>query len=243
MVTLTGVRPAAAQISNSKTHAASRPDDLSDNAHRQLIGYIGLLLPILLVMLAIARDGVAQWRSLESISAYYYTGAVAAFVGMLVALALFLFTYRGYKNAYNWADRLAAKLAAVAALVVAFFPTKEPEGVLALTWWTPNTGILHHVAAVVLFTLFAVFALWLFRLTAAGERESADKLWRNRVYMLCGLAIVACMLWAGYNGMTGKPIFIPESVALVAFAASWLVKGYAHTTIASAARSLLGSKK
>jgi hypothetical protein len=43
--------------------------------------------------------------------------------------------------------------------------------------------------------------------------------------------------------MTGKPIFIPESAALVAFAASWLVKGYAHTTIASAARSLLGSKK
>jgi len=243
MVTLTGVRPNPAQISTSKAHAASRPDDLSDNAHRQLIGYIGLVLPLLLVLLAIARDGVARWGSLESISAYYYTGAVAAFVGMLVALALFLFTYRGYENAYNWADRLAAKLAAVAALVVAFFPTRAPEGVFALTWWTPRTGILHHVAAVVLFALFAVFALWLFRLTAAGEKASADKLWRNRVYTLCGLAIVACILWAGYNGMSGKPIFMPESVALVAFAVSWLVKGYAHTTIASAARSLLGSRK
>jgi len=29
----------------------------------------------------------------------------------------------------------------------------------------------------------------------------------------------------GYNGMYGKPIFIPESVALVAFAVSWLCKG------------------
>jgi hypothetical protein len=244
MVTLTGVRPGAAQVRTSTAEAASRPDDLSDNAHRQLIGYIGLFLPILLVLLAAARDGMARWRSLESISAYYYTGAVAAFVGMLVALALFLFTYRGYDNIYNWADRLAAKSAAVAALVVAFYPTAAPKGVLPLiTWWTPNTGILHHVAAIVLFTLFAVFALWLFRITAPGEKEAVDKVWRNRIYMLCGLAIVASILWAGYNGMNGKPIFIPESVALVAFAVSWLVKGYAHRTITSAARSLLGPKK
>ncbi len=241
MVTLTGVRPAA-RVSTSAEHAAPRSDDLSDNAHRQLIGYIGLFLPILLIFLAVARDGVTRWRGLESISAYYYTGAVAAFVGMLVALALFLFTYRGYDNAYNWADQLAAKSAAVAALVVAFYPTTAPRDLLPLTWWTPRTGGLHHAAAIVLFVLFAVFALWLFRLTAPGETEAADKLWRNRVYMLCGLAIVACILWAGYEGMNSKPIFIPESIALVAFSVSWLVKGYAHRTIVSAARSLLRLK-
>jgi len=239
MVSLTGVRSEAAEVSTSVARARSRPDDLSDNAHRQLIGYIGLVLPGLLIVLAVARDGVERWRALESISAYYYTGAVAAFVGMLVALALFLFTYRGYRNKYNWADRWAAKVAAVAALVVAFFPTKAPEGVAALSWWTTTTGRVHHVAGIVLFTLFAVFALWLFRLTAEGERPAPDKRWRNRVYLVCGLVILACMGWAGFNGLNGRPIFLPESIALIAFAVSWLVKGYAHRTIARAARSML----
>ncbi len=241
MVTLTGVRSDSANVSTSVPLAASRRDDLSDNAHRQLIGYIGLVLPFLLILIAVLRDGIERWRSLESISAYYYTGAVAAFVGMLVALALFLFTYRGYDNKYNRADRWAAKTAAVAALVIAFFPTKEPVGVSALSWWTPTTGVLHHLAAIVLFTMFAIFALWLFRLTADGEQPMADKRRRNNLYLFCGIVIVVCIGWAGFNGLDGRPIFWPEAIALIAFAMSWLVKGYALSTIVGTARSLLRS--
>lgn len=239
MVTLTGIRQDPAKVSTSEAQAASRPDDLSDNAHRQLIGYIGLVLPFLLIFIALTRDGSERWASLESISAYYYTGAVAAFVGMLVALALFLFTYRGYANKYNWADRWAAKTAAGASLVVAFFPTKAPVGVPALAWWTPKTGVLHHAAAIVLFTMFAMFALWLFRLTADGEQPVADKRSRNRFYLFCGIVIVTCIVWAGFNGLNGRAIFWQESIALISFALSWLVKGYALSTIAGAARSLL----
>ncbi len=238
MVTLTGVRSDPAQLDTPATQPAYRPDDQSDHAHRQLIGYIGLVLPILLILMAVVRDGVAQWRSLESISEYYYTGAVAAFVGMLVALALFLFTYRGYKNNYYWADRAASMTAATAALGVAFFPTAAPAGVAALSWWSPLTGVLHYVFAVTLFAMFAVFALWLFRITASGEQVPPDKQWRNRVYLLCGIVIVASIIWAGVAHLNGRPIFWPESIALVAFAVSWLVKGYALATIADAARTL-----
>jgi uncharacterized membrane-anchored protein len=223
----------------STAQAAYRPDDLSDHAHRQLIGYIGLVLPMLLVVIAIERDGVDRWRTLESISAYYYTGAVAAFVGMLVSLALFLFTYRGYANEHHRADRVAAITAAVAALAVAFFPTVAPVGMAPLAWWSPMVGIIHHVFAVVLFGTFAVFALWLFRITPRGEAPAPDKRRRNMIYLACGTVIVGCILWAGAAGLKSKPIFLPESIALVAFAISWLVKGYAHVTIANAARSLL----
>ena len=239
MVTLTGVRPDPRQPDTPVAQAAYRADDLSDHAHRQLIGYIGLVLPLLLVLIAVARDGMDRWRTLESISAYYYTGAVTAFVGMLVALALFLFTYGGYRNKYHWADRTAAITAAVAALGVAFFPTVAPTGIAALSWWTPATGVLHHVCAVVLFAMFAVFALWLFRITPDGDRAPPDKRWRNRVYLVCGITIVASIIWAGLAGLNGRPIFLPESIALVAFAVSWLVKGYAHRTIAEAASALL----
>ena len=241
MVTLTGVRSDSAMVGTSVPQAASRRDDLSDNAHRQLIGYVGLVLPFLLILIAVNRDGIERWKSLESISVYYYTGAVAAFVGMLVALALFLFAYRGYKNKYNQADRWAARTAAVASLVVAFFPAQAPDGVPALSWWTPRTGVLHHVAAIVLFTMFAIFALWLFRLTADGEQPVADKRRRNNLYLFCGVVIVVCIGWAGFNGLNDRPIFWPESIALIAFAVSWLVKGYALSTIVGTARSLLRS--
>ncbi len=238
MVTLTKSRPEPAQPGTPETQPAYRPDDLSDHAHRQLIGYIGLVLPLILILMAVLRDGVAQWKSLESISAYYYTGAVAAFVGMLVALALFLFTYRGYENRHHWADRAASIIAAVAALGVAIFPTAAPDGTPALSWWSPVTGVLHHVFAVILFAMFAIFALWLFRIKPSGEEITPDKRWRNRVYLSCGIIIVGSIIWAGIAGLKGRSIFWPESAALIAFAVSWLVKGYAHTTIANAAHYL-----
>lgn len=217
----------------------SRPDDLSGDAHRRLIGWIGLLLPAFLVAIAIERDGIARWRSLDSISAYYYTGAVAAFVGMLVSLALFLFTYRGFQNEHNTADRTAACIAGFAALVVAFFPTAAPAGIEPLTWWRPWTGVLHHIAAAVLFAMFAFFALWLFPLRADGKREMAG--WRKKVYVACGIVILACIAWAAYEGKTGRQIFTPESIALVAFSFSWLVKGYAAEALVARTRALLPS--
>lgn len=188
---------------SSDGHIATRPDDLSNHAHRQLIGYIGLILPLLLCFLVLARDGPDRWRELDSISAYYYTGAVAAFVGMLVALSLFLFTYRGYRNRYGRIDRAVSVTAAVAALGVALFPTDAPGIDERLSWWQPLTGWLHYGSAAVLFTMFALYALWLFRLCPPGETPSPGKRMRNRVYLLCGLVIVAAMGWTAYAGLRG----------------------------------------
>jgi hypothetical protein len=218
---------------------ASGPDDMAGNSHRQLIGYIGLVMPVLIIVLAIGRDGEKAWRNLTSISAYYYTGANAAFVGMLVALALFLFTYRGYKQ--GLADRCVAIVAGGAALLVAFFPTEVPEGFTKLTWWHRWVGKVHFGAAIALFSMFAIFSLWLFRKTATKEGGMPrDKEWRNWIYLGCGVLIVVEMVWAGWNGYNSDPIFWQEAFALVAFSVSWLVKGYAHRTIARAARWLLG---
>jgi len=108
--------------------------------------------------------------------------------------------------------------------VVAFSPTKAPVGVPALLWWTPTAGVLHHVAAIVLFAMFAIFALWLFRLTADGEQPVADKRRRNKLYLY------------------GRPIFWPESIALIAFSLSWLVKGYALRTIVGTGRQYDGTQ-
>jgi len=224
MDSLTRDVQAVAPVSTEMAAARSRPDDRSTNAHRQLIGWIGLVLPLVLMALAIWRDAWEQWRNLESISAYYYSGAAAAFLGMLAALALFLFTYRGYNNEYSEWDRRLSNWAGIAALVVAFFPTKSPKDVPPLSWWAPWVGVVHHVAAIALFSCFALFALWLFN-------QTKTKTWRNTLYTGCGVVILVSMLAAGYCALIGQPIFWPESAALVAFALSWLVKGYAFKTL------------
>lgn len=217
-----------------------RSDDLSGHAHRRLIGYIGLALPVILVVLAglLPTEELPPWRILDSISAYYYTAASAAFVGMLVALALFLFTYRGYDNEYGWADRTAAVVAGFAALGVAFFPTDAPLDALAVSWWKPVMSYLHYGSAAVLFSMFAVFSLWLFRISKSSKPTSRGKRLRNHVYLASGLIIIGSMIWALIAGVGQKSIFLPEAIALIAFAVSWLVKGRARERIAGALRSM-----
>lgn len=238
MITITGDCLDSEQIKKLMKHPAYRSDDKSSPVHRQLIGYIGLFLPFLLILMALLRDGVTQWRNLKSVSAYYYTGAAAVFVGMLISLALFLFTYRGYKNDYNWIDRAASITAGVAALGVAVFPTRAPGGVTPLSWWTPLTGILHFGFAIILLVMFAVFALFLFPIKAKENKIRPDKRRRNIVYISCGIVILASLIWAVVALRSGKSIFCPESIALVAFAVSWLAKGQAHKSIANKVRFL-----
>ena len=185
--------------------------------------------------------GLEPWRILRSVSAYYYTGAVAAFVGVLIALAAFLFTYRGYDNKDRRRDRVAAIIAGVAAVVVAFFPTAAPRGLPEPSWWTLTIGIIHYVAAVVLFGSFIFFSLFLFTKSnlKPGQRAPWDKRARNGIYLLCGVAMVGCVLWALGAWLMDGPIFWPEALALEFFAVSWLAKGRADRTAINAGRRTL----
>ncbi len=219
---------------------AARTDDLSSHIHRQMIGALGLSLPVLLWVIAGTRPmiGVPRWHVLSSVSAYYYTGAVAAFVGVLAALAVFLFTYRGYNNEYGRRDRVAAVVAGSAAILVAFFPTAAPNHLSAPPWWTPLMGTVHYISAIVLFCSFIFFSLFLFpkSRTKEGTRLPRDKQVRNGIYRFCGLGMVIAVLWAAAASYVGAPIFWPEAMALEFFAVSWLMKGRMDKSAVGAAR-------
>jgi hypothetical protein len=247
-------------INAPKSRSESRKDR-SNRTHRIYIGLIGLTFPTLITLIVLKRDGLDVWNKLDSISAYYYTGANALFVGMLFVLGLFLLAYDGYRNQYGKYDRWCARVAAFAALLVAFFPTAAPEVFPALRWWTPAVGVVHFSAAVALFLSFAVFCLFLFPLTEKDignltpwklmkrwigrndpwEEDDPWKNWLNRLYFFCGVVIVASIAWAGLNAWNGKTIFHPECVALIAFALSWLGKGrfFERGTLPELARSWL----
>ena len=212
---------------------AHLPKDMSQRLHRQLIGYLGLLLPVFLYFLAGIRPttGLARWSLLHSVSAYYYTGAVGVFVGILFALSLFLFTYQGYQGVV--VDRIVGSVGGCAALGVALFPTTAPIGVHEPAWWTNPLQTVHSVSAVVLFLSFILFAIWLFRKSSIPRRQDrpVGKRRRDTVYLICGIAMIVGVLWAASSLITKANIFWPETIAIEAFAISWLVKGEADYTI------------
>jgi len=112
---------AGATAGGERAPPDEHPVDLSNHAHQQLIGYLGLLLPVLLIVLTALRPIRDQptWTPWGSVSAYYYSGAVAVFVGVLFALSLFLLTYQGYSQ--SWADRALGRIGGVCAICVAVF--------------------------------------------------------------------------------------------------------------------------
>jgi len=59
------------------------------------------------------------------------------------------------------------------------------------------------------------------------------------IHIFCGVAMLACMLWAGIATVTDAPIFWPEALALEFFAVSWLAKGRADITVVAAGKRTL----
>ncbi len=110
--------------------------------------------------------------------------------------------------------------------------------------WVVN---VHFGSAAVLFLVFALFCLWLFRKKAEGDADKEkkgekpkdpEKEWRNTVYLVCGVVILACIAWVFVERLSDRSIFWPESVALMFFAISWLVKGFADSPLVKGASKL-----
>jgi hypothetical protein len=229
---------------------AKKPDDeprlLSYLAHRQLIGWLGLALPVSVM-------AVGEWLSdsgaQSSLSGYYYTGAQGVFVGMMCAIGAFLLTYRGYQG--TPIDRVAGRAAGVCAVAVGLLPTVPPADVLPPSWWSPLTGQLHTAAAAGLFALFIYFSGGLFRRwgkkrsdskmerCACMDKRSDRKKVRDGLYLIFAIVMTTCVLAiVGYNYALGagaissalercRPVLWLESTAVTSFAFSWLVKGEA----------------
>ena len=225
--------------------APQRADDLSSHLLRQALGYLGVFLPLLVYGVAGLRstEGFPGWAPLDSISEYYYSGSVAVFTGVLWAIGAFLFTYRGYDNPSRHWDLLTGKLASLAALGVALFPTAALPPLTAPPWWSGWMKAVHYASAGVLFSCFVVYSLFLFPLTnEPPDSMSSDKRRRNRVYRACGVGILGSLIWVIAAGLCGAPIFVPESLALVLFGISWLTKGRWLWTLHEAVTRLRGHR-
>jgi len=226
---------------------SSDPQLISYLTLRKAIGILGIAFPIALIIGSVTCCGCTETQS--SISAYYHTGMRNLFVGLLCAIALFLFTYTGYDST----DSTAGNIGCFFALGVAFFPTSYSGPFTSCITELTKDGMisnLHFISAAGLFLTLAYISICRFTKTKEEpekcwnrlfwkkhkDRPKGRKLIRNRIYIICGLIMVCCIsLIAIYKMLEGselwqflskfKLIFWLEALALWAFGISWLTKG------------------
>ena len=207
---------------------------INEFALRRLVGFLAFLLP---VVVAIGAPSLSDFTGLQnSISDYYYTVMRTYFTGTLCAVAVVLFCYKGHEKQ----DDLAGDIAALLALLVAFFPTTPEhlpvcEGMCKAEFF----GIIHLTAAASLFLVLAYFSIKLFTKTNKTEAElqspeCAPKRKRNFIYRICGWTMIACMFglvpFFALDSLADarvdyKVVFWLEFAMLWAFGISWLTKG------------------
>ncbi|HEU5352713.1 MAG TPA: hypothetical protein VFU55_14060 [Terracidiphilus sp.] len=210
------------------------PVVLSYHEQRRAVGILALSLPFLLaggrVVLALLGPGHRLPKPIleHSISDYYYSSMGNVLVGSLCAIAVFLICSRGYDPA----DEVAGYVAGVGSLGVALVPSLNPGGG-PYTRMQIETGHLHSAFAGLMFLALAYFCLVLFRRTSPLRKVTRRKLHRNRIYLACGLVILACdagMAALAFPAVAlrfwnDRALLLCETLALMAFGIAWLTKG------------------
>ena len=196
-----------------------------------MIGAIGLLMPILVRLGGYFFEGIA---TTDSISAYYYTGMRDVFVSTLVLVGILIACYRSTDRL----DNVLGTVAGLAAIGIGLFPMSPVFAEEILRRYPGmdkdqcyvNRGFLgyHFIFVACFFAL--CFVMVTFRFTAFTPPDAArEMLRRNRVYRICGAAMLLSFLMIGALALGGKSasIFWPETAAVIAFGIAWLVKGQA----------------
>lgn len=185
---------------------------------RGAIGLIGIALPVVLLATSII-DGHVQ----ESISAYYYTHLRDYFTGTMWVIGIFLFSYRFG----TWrSEGLLTKTAGLAALGVAFFHT-APSGPASIS--VLRLSDVHLACAGVLFVILGVISFVFFPSDETDPERLDQIAW---VYRGLGLAIwLSIVLMIALNWLAPaffarhSLLFWLETVAVLSFSASFLIKG------------------
>jgi len=185
------------------------------------MGLIALTLPEIVVALA--------GNSLSSISASYYSNARDMFVGQLFVVGAFLFAYNGHSDGESY----ASKVASLAALCVAYFPTACdgcPVGA---------SSIVHYLAAALLFSILAYFCFVPFQ-KGIKNKTGKEKVRRKWIYFICGSVMIVCMVAVAVSNLFVAPeivmkwriTFWGEAIALTAFGMAWIASGKTFRLIA-----------
>ena len=183
---------------------------------RAIVGYVGLTLPVALLI-----TGIVDGHIESSISAYYYTKVGNVFTGALCVIGVFLLAYR----LRSWAiENIVTTLAGVAALGVAFFHAAPKNATLSQL----RLSDVHLGCAAALFILLGAISLFIFPRDVPQNQK-----WRTACYVSFGALIWLSLILMPTLNLVAGPFydndhvfFILETVCVMAFAISFILKGH-----------------
>jgi hypothetical protein len=204
---------------------------------RAIIGFLGISLPVVLVL----GDNLLQGSSFSvrhSLSVYYYSGMRDVFVGSLSAVAVFLITYKVFERSLN---NLLSIVAGLAAMAIALFPTGRPDGDNGpLTPVQDRLGELNvthvHYTSAAIFIVSLAIITFFFGVQegrrspqrVGGRPMLSPTFWRW-FHWTCAAAILLAVAFivvtTRAHKFTDYALLVGESVAIVSFGLSWLTKG------------------
>jgi hypothetical protein len=200
---------------------------------RQAVGFLGIGLPIILILGTILFGDCKGLQN--SISDYHNTNMRDVFVGILCAIALFLFAYSGYDKLDFW----MAKAAGILGFMVAIFPDgvdlKNACTIITNQQIPAWIATVHFISAASFLLILAYFSIFLFTKSSQPKSEQTpEKKKRNLIFKICGYIIITSLILSALyflipsldkNFGRFSPILLLETLALWAFGFSWLVKG------------------
>jgi hypothetical protein len=220
---------------NSPTHFMHSENDIKTFRRlRKAIGYLGISLPIILVILSLIPFFKTSVQS--SISNYYYTNLREIFTGILCAVGLFLIRYQGFKNSSFWKnDNLLTNIAGYMAFGIAFFPTNPDSWDEKIYTLIPLKleflGFIHYGFAATFFFLLSIISINVFTIGQRVNNKVQKSIFNeNNIYKICGylilLPIIMVPLFSKINIFHCSTLLF-EALALFSFGISWLIKGRA----------------
>ena len=190
---------------------------------RAILGWLGLLLPWIVLGLCLWFKCVPWHIVPDSISiTYYYAPTITPFMIILGAAGILLICYRGY----NHFDDAINTITGIAGLGICLFPCATGTGELVGTFQLNEmtSGWIHNSCALSFFGLLAYNSLFIF--TKSSGDKTRNKKIRNIIYIICGIGMILSLL-----GIIAVVVFnihagtwLVETVALFFFGLSFLTK-------------------
>lgn len=225
----------------SRQQRTSYPQDSHENESfrkiSRLVGYVGLLLPILLIICSALKEGDIQ----PSISHYHFTVLQPLFSGVLGLWAALLFSY----STSNILEKLNLNAIAFLALVIAFVPTKYDNspfnsetqysvGFLNNSFHRPVLGPpesisnVHFISAFFFFSLLCVYVYYFIYLPEhqlAQPDRTKEKIFKIS-FILMVASMIVLILGLFYKCPFTRLTFSCEAAALLFFGGLWVYRSY-----------------
>jgi len=225
------------------------PDQDTYRRIRKSIGYLGVSLPILLILFALIP--FFQTSIQPSISHFYYTNLREIFTGTLCAVGLFLVRYKGFGNKKWWRnDNLLTNIAGVMAFGVALVPTDPIAPATRTTTLIPYDwnflGGLHFTFAGTLFLSFSILSICVFTLGQNRDKGIPKSIFNeNNIYRICGYSIIlfiAMIPICNALKLFTYSTLVFEALSLFSFGIAWLIKGRALGQTGKTGEKLYGER-